>query len=480
MTRKKFHHRSSHYQQSRLNNRRTNNITRPQSQSSSIDSSSSLSVAISDETPKEIPGYYYDHEKNRYFKIMPNKAVGSSNPFSADSITKRVEEKARELVIPNQIPNGISLLLDREINFNKPIYTFKSENRQILIKSLRQVGSIIPTAIERTPIKDFQIHPYFNKILYGDSFGNISQMKIKCTSSSCMEIYNDQMAKLTSEISSVRLDRTDLLMATTLGDTVASGNMYILKLPSGPYRDTALDVRYTYRSGSTIWTSSFSEIDSSIALGSSRKLCVIQGWEEYPCVNNFKTNSDVFALDFDRYQPDIVFAGCRDGKLRIYDIRSDCSNSHYGIGPPISQQSPICHIRQIGAWYILSDGMDGSLSLWDVRNERRNFDKTYVYEPVLEFKGNVNSTNIQYGFDVNLKEDIVAIAGQDNKVRFFSINTGRAIRYPIGPFKDKVSALRFCTWDSVGLNPELDERGEGIWMAAGKEFIWWSIGNNDM
>ncbi|PKC08522.1 hypothetical protein RhiirA5_499903 [Rhizophagus irregularis] len=334
MTRKKFHHRSSHYQQSRLNNRRTNNITRPQSQSSSIDSSSSLSVAISDETPKEIPGYYYDHEKNRYFKIMPNKAVGSSNPFSADSITKRVEEKARELVIPNQIPNGISLLLDREINFNKPIYTFKSENRQILIKSLRQVGSIIPTAIERTPIKDFQ--------------------------------------------------------------------------------------------------------------------------------------------------PDIVFAGCRDGKLRIYDIRSDCSNSHYGIGPPISQQSPICHIRQIGAWYILSDGMDGSLSLWDVRNERRNFDKTYVYEPVLEFKGNVNSTNIQYGFDVNLKEDIVAIAGQDNKVRFFSINTGRAIRYPIGPFKDKVSALRFCTWDSVGLNPELDERGEGIWMAAGKEFIWWSIGNNDM
>uniref|UniRef100_U9T9Q6 WD40 repeat-like protein n=1 Tax=Rhizophagus irregularis (strain DAOM 181602 / DAOM 197198 / MUCL 43194) TaxID=747089 RepID=U9T9Q6_RHIID len=215
-------------------------------------------------------------------------------------------------------------------------------------------------------------------------------------------------------------------------------------------RVLSLDVRYTYRSGSTIWTSSFSEIDSSIALGSSRKLSVIQGWEEYPCVNNFKTNSD----------PDIVFAGCRDGKLRIYDIRSDCSNSHYGIGPPISQQSPICHIRQIGAWYILSDGMDGSLSLWDVRNERRNFDKTYVYEPVLEFKGNVNSTNIQYGFDVNLKEDIVAIAGQDNKVRFFSINTGRAIRYPIGPFKDKVSALRFCTWDSVGLNPELDERGE--------------------
>ena len=54
------------------------------------------------------------------------------------------------------------------------------------------------------------------------------------------------------------------------------------------------------------------------------------------------------------------------------------------------------------------------LSLWDVRNERRNFDKN-VYEPVLEFKGNVNSTNIQYGFDVNLKEDIVAIGTSFSK-----------------------------------------------------------------
>ena len=73
------------------------------------------------------------------------------------------------------------------------------------------------------------------------------------------------------------------------------------------------------------------------------------------------------------------------------------------------------------------------------------------------------------------------LAGQDNKVRFYSINTGRAIRPPIGPFKDKVTALRFCTWDSVELNPELDERGEGIWMAVGEEFRWWSIGdNNDM
>ncbi len=50
--------------------------------------------------------------------------------------------------------------------------------------------------------------------------------------------------------------------------------------------------------------------------------------------------------------------------------------------------------------------------MWDIRNEKKNYDNScdyYDYRPVIEFEENVNSTNIQYGFDVNLKEDIVAI-----------------------------------------------------------------------
>jgi WD repeat-containing protein 21A len=96
MTRKRFHHQSSHQQQNRFNNR---NIMR----SRSIGSSNSSSVTRSDEIPKEIPGYYYDHEKNRYFKIMPNKAVGSNNPFSADSIMKRAEEVKSQILLQSII-----------------------------------------------------------------------------------------------------------------------------------------------------------------------------------------------------------------------------------------------------------------------------------------------------------------------------------------------------------------------------------------
>ena len=73
-------------------------------------------------------------------------------------------------------------------------------------------------------------------------------------------------------------------------------------------------------------------------------------------------DSNFFFPSFFFKKPNVVFAGCRDGKLRIFDLRSDGSYSRHGIGPTIIQKSPICHIKQIGAWYILSDGMNGSVS----------------------------------------------------------------------------------------------------------------------
>ena len=81
MPRQRTHHRAGHRP------KRFNNQNPKHSQSSP----SSSSQPKLNETPKEIPGYYYDHEKNRYFKIMPNKTVGSSHPFSADSIETKTK-----------------------------------------------------------------------------------------------------------------------------------------------------------------------------------------------------------------------------------------------------------------------------------------------------------------------------------------------------------------------------------------------------
>jgi DDB1- and CUL4-associated factor 4 len=103
---KRFNNRNSrNTTHSRSNNQNSSNTTThprsssidssDSSQSSPIDSSSSSSLTRSHEIPREIPGYYYDHEKDRYFKIMPNKSVGSNHLFSADSIgtkKKRAEE----------------------------------------------------------------------------------------------------------------------------------------------------------------------------------------------------------------------------------------------------------------------------------------------------------------------------------------------------------------------------------------------------
>ncbi|CAG8606012.1 4973_t:CDS:2 [Racocetra fulgida] len=176
---------------------------------------------------------------------------------------------------------------------------------------------------------------------------------------------------------------------------------------------------------------------------------------------NIKTNSDVFALDNDRYQPSAIFAGCRDGRLLLFDVRSNPKKSSpNGDGPMIKQSSPICNLKQ-----------------------RRSQNTGESTSPVLKYFGHVNSTNRRTGFAVNSYNSIVAIAGQDNFVRFFSIHTGDVIRMPIGPFEDTIATIRFCERDEQqnyefiqdGDSTEYYNKGEGIWISIGKELQWWSV-----
>jgi WD40 repeat protein len=96
---------------------------------------------------------------------------------------------------------------------------------------------------------------------------------------------------------------------------------------------------------------------------------VLQGLGMIHQPRQFITGSDVFSVDFDKNQPSILYAGCRDGYLRIFDSRSGNSylkSSSYGEGPTIKQSSPICHLKQIGNWYIITNGMNGSVCLFSI------------------------------------------------------------------------------------------------------------------
>ncbi|CAJ0642317.1 13004_t:CDS:10 [Entrophospora sp. SA101] len=431
MPRRNYSHNSHNHQNS-------NNYQKHEAKKSSSEGSSSL---IANKLPREIPGYYYDEERDKYFKISPNSNFG----------------------------------------------------QEAMVNSLKSISTIQGTSSQNHDITDFQIHKYRNTIYLGNLGGTVGQIKFQCSSESCHELSRTYIAMLTSEITSINLFDKNFLIYTSLGNDLSPGVLHvggIIPLSDDDESIIELTPNVIYNSKSTIWTSTYSELDKSIALGTSKKVVVLQGLD-MPIyrLSQFKTGSDVFSVDFDKNRPSILYAGCRDGQLRIFDIRSSYrKNTLYGEGPVIKQSSPICHLKQIGSWYIITDGMDGSLSLWDIRKDQNGNNsntRSPSRSPVMEFKGNVNSNNIRMGFAVNSNETIVSVAGQDKRVRFYSLSTGNAIRSPIGPFEDKVNAIRFCDYyqniylsgfadsDEDGVNDKSGERGEGLWIAVNNKLHWW-------
>ncbi|CAG8673367.1 15800_t:CDS:10, partial [Dentiscutata erythropus] len=434
----------------------------------------------------EIPGFYYDQERDRYFKIIPGHHFGHVRSANTSG-TKQPEKNVSTSTKP-RIPTCNSLLNDRELNPFKTIHRLHNEWREIFVKSLRYVGTIqqtIPFSLSHH-ITDFQLHPTSNELYIGNTDGMVGLLKFQASSKACSEIFSKPFAYCNSEITSIRIIGENLIIYTSLGNHLCPGILRIEHLPEVTDFDIVHEASaYNYQTRSTVWTSTSSQVDEWIALGATKYISVLSNYSVPGArFTNIKTNSDVFALDNDRYLPSAIFAGCRDGRLLLFDIRCNPKKSSpHGDGPMIKQSSPICNLKQVSGWYVLSDGMDGSLSLWDIRNQRRNQNMGESTLPVLKYFGHVNSTKRRTGFAVNSYNSIVAIAGQDNLVRFFSINTGDVVRMPIGPFEDRVSTIQFCERDEQpnyeflqdGNSEKQYNKGEGIWISIGKELQWWSV-----
>ncbi|CAG8557830.1 6184_t:CDS:2 [Paraglomus brasilianum] len=72
--------------------------------------------------PRQIPGYYYDQERKRYFRILPSSVTSSSHPYSADSIRTKLKnerkasrQQACTSAKPIRFQNAAVNLANREI-----------------------------------------------------------------------------------------------------------------------------------------------------------------------------------------------------------------------------------------------------------------------------------------------------------------------------------------------------------------------------
>ncbi|GAA6003591.1 uncharacterized protein JCM10292_000438 [Rhodotorula paludigena] len=154
----------------------------------------------------------------------------------------------------------------------------------------------------------------------------------------------------------------------------------------------------------SLWTSAISP--SLLALGCDRKV--------------------LLSSDPTRAQMDAYVTGGNRGDGTVFALDLDRTQLHLS--------SPVTHVRHIKdqPHQLLAAGMDGFLGVFDLRflptpsAPARHLSETRS-RPVVELKGHVNSFTVDLGLDVWRDEWVVA-AGQDKRIRLWSLRTGRLVR----------------------------------------------------
>ncbi|KAL3427545.1 hypothetical protein PVAG01_01053 [Phlyctema vagabunda] len=157
--------------------------------------------------------------------------------------------------------------------------------------------------------------------------------------------------------------------------------------------------------------------------------------------NPFKIPRDVFALDFLQSNPTVLLSGGRSGLLNITDLRVPVFGSH---ADTIRHPSSITHIKQANDHRIIVAGLRSSLCQYDLRFRKHCspqsnplFAKTTT--PYVEYHDYHNETLQPLGFDIDTDAGLVAAAQQSRTgvnrsgslggpIHLYSLRTGDLLR----------------------------------------------------
>ncbi|CAJ2511531.1 Uu.00g071560.m01.CDS01 [Anthostomella pinea] len=421
----------------------------------------------------EIPGYFYDSGKRRYFKVENSKTAPATAAWSADNVKKRRledEEAAaaiqrmtlqkhrirRSKVLSEPLMGGF---FDRERNQagsdNVPAASFA--------KGMLEKGQL-PLADARWRSSSNLKHMYI---------GAMDHKTILCTAHATL----DELTLLSSYLPR---DRNGRVHRRLLAEYATPGNRM------GPYREIDIpqisDIKYVEHSHYMLITSRrpgrnislwgfrprVSEPDDRqphwilgssdvaythwstrgdgdhkdyqancvvpapmssgmiCALGTSRGLVQMNDAGDLKWMTTGTPGPsfrDIFALDFQRGHRDVLLFGGRPGRLFTGDTRVHCEKWN-----SIKLPGPITHIRALNEHQALVSGVNHQLSTYDLRFARKRRDAPNASAPIQVFPQYRNSAHIDIGLDYDKSTGVVATAHDDGKVALYSVRSGKRLR----------------------------------------------------
>ncbi|EUC36341.1 hypothetical protein COCCADRAFT_88542 [Bipolaris zeicola 26-R-13] len=438
-----------------------------------------------------IPGFYWDPEKKKYFKIQSqNAARGLDLRYSAENIRKAEHKekiqkaaaarssKIRKERVVRRNPNSIiQTSIERELGSKRRSYYFNNLWTDVCAFGIntrpKQVISRRPC---HASIRVFDRDPVSRTIyaVQGSNSVNMQRIRTKddppTMETDPSDYYDpllanpyafhpwDEVTRTTSTASSLTyLPATGALAVTTYGSD-RPPEVWL----SDPERDQPyVGQKFTPRDCTAIWTASARPtsfnapptVPTTIAASQTEHLAVAASsslllftrsqcgtWDSTLALKPL--SSDILALEWLSYTT--LALGSRDGSIRLYDTRSGGS-SHI-----LSHPYPISKLKRADdASRLVCSGLEDSLCLYDLRSPRQlpksnnqhhqNFPKRRKYThgnrkavstPLLVFE-HANREELDLDIAVHPRLGLLA-AAQDlatgTAIRVSNLYTGKMVR----------------------------------------------------
>lgn len=400
--------------------------------------------------PMDIPGFYYDAEKKKYFKIVSN-SNNSDSKYSSSSLKHKRDEielkqKISKLKIQQSkksiLPFDYILGLNSKFKFNtidskiSNYYNYRLSNLEFNHDSIELNSNVHQTSLSVPPIKKI-LKNNNDLIICRDSYTHIydfSEIKKYNKIDSYIDFFEDNLDN--SILRNVEVLNNDLLIKTFCG---------LLNKPSIVKIFEGSDLKFSsYFDNQLINNSKL--IDLRILTCGDKFLHVID-LNRYDVIDSIKSKGDSLCFDFNKNLnnnfPNEIYLGYRNSVIKIWDTRI----KKFSHNSKLNNNS-IININKINQYDLIISTIgnlhSNSLNLFDIR---MNFRK-----PKLKYETNKIISNI-FDEELILNNNEFFTLQNSNLIEIFDINKNLPVK-TISKFNlsnDKNSKFSGIYFDNLNL-----------------------------
>lgn len=430
----------------------------------------------------QIPGYYYDSEKQKYFKIQANHAAPTGAKYAKSSV-KQEERKAKKRKVEDlELKKRLKQTVRRPRLLQNPVITGAALNRELglqqpttdlLQRDAAVLSQLQPSSYDLGDETLLDLIPFSgDRILFanGRGLGSIVSVvpnPVVCSGAASYRategrlftrhpareevVYVGAFGSSVIGLHSITSPSDDL--STFVAVAQESSNVYIATLSPGTDRLRSANYLQIGTSDSSLWSSALRPTAPDVAVCGTENVCVVDA-KTATRSHSMTTNEtrDVTWLD-----PNTIAYGRHGANSEwviLWDVRTSGRSLRYHRKDLITGiHAPNRH----GVQLLVSDNR--RMDLYDTRMGKA---------ALLSFPHVHQGPQLQ--FDVSY-EGVVAALDAENAVQTYSLRSGRAV----GPLAQSGGAglMRKLRW--------LDEDRSGPILQAcqGSSVVRWSWGGAD-